>query len=908
MGDSMSLRARLALLVVCVACALVIVQLFLGFEAIQQTSKTAQQVSQTALESQAKDQLLQLTVESAKRRGLELQQTMEKAKWLAKVTGRIFSSPQKYLALGKQDGPVELIKKATDHHINGPNEQASLHIPSHVKITDDLKQQVLLSRSVDPFANALVGEQKKMSAVYLVTDKQLCRYYPKCNLKLPPKINFLSSLGKNKTRPFQTGDATPFWTDVYHDASGFGKVVTANAPVVNDDGKLSSVVCIDVVLNKIGEEIENSVPVAGSYSFMIDGDGKTIAFSDAAFEDWLGRARKADEQTVDLSKLSGEIKDVIGEMTSGAQGMKRIKSLRGDRMVAYAPLKETGWSLATIASTDVIFADVDSLHEKMTEDAAKHVFVRFVPWSLGFLALFSALASLVSYRFTSPLRQLTSAAEAITHGDWDVEIPVKGSDEVGVLSKTLSTMTTHMRGLVAERTIELSSAMEQLEKTSEQLKYQAHHDELTGLYNRRGFADEIEKLLGCDVGGGRSHLMLLDLDRFKVVNDTCGHAEGDRLLCEVAELIHQGLGQEDLMARIGGDEFAILLSNSNHEDAITIAENLRSEIQDYEFYSSSNLFKIGASIGLVSLEGYGLEDLQEVQKLADTACYAAKEGGRNRVHVLGSEDETVEGHRGEMRWVQRLQDAMDNDRFVLFGQKIQALDPADKNDFVEVLLRLHETDSDKVILPNAFLPAAERFELMVDIDRWVVSRLMREFCENPDFVSNRRYWVNLSGASISDSEFSDFLVDLVRNSGLPVGTVNFEITETVVIRSMGVAQNLLSQLSELGCEISLDDFGTGMSSLMYLKALEVDYLKIDGSFIKDIANDYVNSVFVKSTIDIAHLSGIKTIAEYVETEEIRKVVHALGADYAQGIGIGLPKPLFACDHKTGEVLAAQGRF
>ena len=236
---------------------------------------------------------------------------------------------------------------------------------------------------------------------------------------------------------------------------------------------------------------------------------------------------------------------------------------------------------------------------------------------------------------------------------------------------------------------------------------------------------------------------------------------------------------------------------------------------------------------MVSLDGHSL-DLEEIQKLADTACYVAKEGGRNRVHVSGIKDDLVEGHRGEMRWVQRLQDAMDNDRFVLFGQKIQPLDPNDKTDFVEVLLRLQDTNSDKIILPDAFFPAAERFELLVDIDRWVVNRLLYCLKNDQHLGSNKRYWVNLSGASIGDKKFSSFLIDSIKRSDLPAGTVNFEITETVVIRSMGVAQQLLSQLSELGCEISLDDFGNGLSSLMYLKALQADYLKIDGNFSKDI--------------------------------------------------------------------------
>ena len=885
------------MVIVCVACSLVIVLLFLGYEAIQQASKTAQKVSQDALESQAKTHLMKLTVETAERRRLELEKTMVKAKWIAAATGEIFSSPERYLAVGKQDGPVDLIEKPARHHVDGPREKASIHVPRHVQINDEIREQIQLSRALDPLANAVLNGDKKTTAVYLVTDQEICRYYPKCDLNLPPAMNFRTSIGRKKTQPFVTQNATPFWTDVYVDATGLGKMVTATAPISLEEGKVTGVISMDFLLDDIGMEIESSVPVNGAYSFMLDGYGKPIAFPDAAYRDLLGRTKKPNEEAADLTELSSEINDAFIAMTKGAKGLVRIKDERGDRIVAYAPLEGVGWSLATVVSTKEIFAEVNSLNKTLTEDAAKYTFLKFVPVGLIFLAAFSAIASLMIYRFTSPLRQLTSAAEAITQGDWDVEIPVQGSDEVGVLSKALATMTTQMQGLVAERTAELSSTMQQLEKTSEQLKYQAHHDELTGLRNRRGFAEEIERQLQSDISRRQSHLMLLDLDRFKVVNDTCGHAEGDRLLCEVSCLIQESLCQDDLMARIGGDEFAILLRESSEENAITRAESIRKTIQDYEFYSSSSLFKIGASIGLVSLDGHSL-DLEEIQKLADTACYAAKEGGRNRVHVSGIKDDLVEGHRGEMRWVQRLQDAMDNDRFVLFGQKIQPLDPNDKTDFVEVLLRLQDTNSDKIILPDAFFPAAERFELLVDIDRWVVNRLLYCLKNDRHLGSNKRYWVNLSGASIGDKKFSSFLIDSIKRSDLPAGTVNFEITETVVIRSMGVAQQLLSQLSELGCEISLDDFGSGLSSLMYLKALQADYLKIDGNFIKDIITDDVNSIFVKSTIDIAHLSGIKTIAEYVETDEIRKIVQSLGADYAQGFGIGVPAPLFESQNQS----------
>ena len=296
-------------------------------------------------------------------------------------------------------------------------------------------------------------------------------------------------------------------------------------------------------------------------------------------------------------------------------------------------------------------------------------------------------------------------------------------------------------------------------------------------------------------------------------------------------------------------------------------------------------------------------DPTELQQLADAACYAAKEAGRNRVQIVADKNDKVDEQRGGMRWAHRLHDAMLNDKFVLYGQQIQPLGKNRDGEIFEILLRLWDADNQRLIPPGAFLPSAERYGLSVDLDKWVVSNLMKSLDAAALPTGNtRRFWVNLSGSSLDDPEFSRFLIELIKNSKLPRGTISFEITETVVTRNMSNARQLIDELRKLGCEIALDDFGTGLSSLLYLKTLNIDYVKIDGSFVKDISTDTVNRLFVKSSIDIAHHLGIKAVAEHVENDEIRDIVASLGADYGPGFGIHCPTDL------VGDILVPDSNY
>ena len=427
-------------------------------------------------------------------------------------------------------------------------------------------------------------------------------------------------------------------------------------------------------------------------------------------------------------------------------------------------------------------------------------------------------------------------------------------------------------------------------KLTMQLEQQATSDELTGLLNRRAFEVMLEKAWNNSAAAkADSYLMFMDLDQFKVVNDTSGHTAGDHLLKGVTDILRDNVRNNDVVARLGGDEFGIILWECPTDVAARIAESIRASIENYRFHWEVETYRIGISIGGVPIDPK-LGDIGELQQLADAACYAAKEAGRNRVHMVAGGKDSARVHRGQVRWVQRIREAMDNNRFAIYAQPIQPLNGLDDEpERLEILLRLRDPESRKLVPPGAFLPAAERYGMSVELDEWVVKSLLNALFIHQAFQANERnYWINLSGASIGDKRFATFLMDAIRHSPLPPGTINFEITETAVIRSIAEASSLMTALREMGCKFALDDFGSGLSSFGYLKKLPVDYLKIDGMFIRDLLRDKTDRIFVKSIIDIAHTLGIKTIAEFVENDELKNVVRELGADYGQGFAIGRP--------------------
>ena len=431
-------------------------------------------------------------------------------------------------------------------------------------------------------------------------------------------------------------------------------------------------------------------------------------------------------------------------------------------------------------------------------------------------------------------------------------------------------------------------------RMAQRLSWQATHDPLTNLCNRRKFEAFVAKAINDAVQNESQHaLCLLDLDRFKVVNDTCGHAAGDELLRQITKLLKKRIRSSDVFARVGGDEFGVLLHRCPLHVAKKIANQLRQLVEGFRFVWSDKTFRVGVSIGLVAIKST-TENLTSLLSTADAACYAAKARGGNHVYLYHEEDTAIAQQRGEKQWIEKINRALEENSFRLYAQKIIAIDDNFNSSHHEILLRLLD-ESGNVILPGTFLPAAERYGLMPAIDRWVIDTFFagyETYClAHPESSPFNLYTINLSGASINSKDFSEFLHQQFERYSVRPATICFEITETVAIANLDDAIALISWLKDLGCLIALDDFGSGMSSLNYLKNLPIDYLKIDGSFVVNIASDKIDYATVECFNHLSQIMDIKTIAEFVENETILQNLKQIGIDYAQGYGIERPQPL-----------------
>jgi diguanylate cyclase (GGDEF)-like protein/PAS domain S-box-containing protein len=426
------------------------------------------------------------------------------------------------------------------------------------------------------------------------------------------------------------------------------------------------------------------------------------------------------------------------------------------------------------------------------------------------------------------------------------------------------------------------------------LAHLASHDALTGLLNRREFERRVTMVLVEGQYEAHHHAVLyLDLDEFKVVNDTCGHAAGDELLRQVSALLRPRLREGDTFARLGGDEFGVLLEHCAPAPAFTIADTLRKTIGDFHFQWNQRSFKIGASVGVVNVAG-GPQTLAGVLSAADAACYMAKDKGRNRVQVYSPESDEVTLRKGEMEWVNRIHHALADNRFCLYAQRVQGTRGDDGSPpYTELLLRLR-AEGEELVPPTSFIPAAERYHLMPAIDLWVISsafaHLGRHFAGGAETAPPGIYAINVSGASLGNDDFLDFVQAQFVRYAVPHANVCFEITETTAVASLTKATEFMTALRALGCRFALDDFGVGVSSFTYLKHLPVDYLKIDGSFVKDMLHDPVNHAKVEAIHRIGHIMGKKTIAESVEHRDALKALRSIGVDYAQGFAIASPAP------------------
>ena len=423
-----------------------------------------------------------------------------------------------------------------------------------------------------------------------------------------------------------------------------------------------------------------------------------------------------------------------------------------------------------------------------------------------------------------------------------------------------------------------------------QLGFQASHDELTGLINRREFENRVELALLSARSDNIKHAMCyLDLDQFKVVNDTCGHIAGDELLRQLSALLKAEIRGGDTLARLGGDEFGVLYLNCSVDKAKELAEKLRAVINDFQFNWENKSFTVGVSIGLVAVDQHS--NLHALLSAADTACYVAKDEGRNRIHSYDDNDIALAERTGQMQWVHIITRALEEGRFEVYCQQMMSFDESNETHF-EMLIRMID-ENGKVIPPLAFIPAAERYNLMTWVDRWMIENTF-ESIEKLLQATQRRdllFAINISAQSLCDDDFLPFVKNEFEKHSLAPAQICFEITETSAIVNLTRAQELMSELKQLGCYFSLDDFGSGLSSFSYLKNLKVDFLKIDGAFIRDIVDDPIDKALVESINQVGHVMGIKTIAEYAETPEILTELESMGIDYVQGYAVAKPVPI-----------------
>ncbi|HEX7053307.1 MAG TPA: EAL domain-containing protein [Burkholderiales bacterium] len=423
------------------------------------------------------------------------------------------------------------------------------------------------------------------------------------------------------------------------------------------------------------------------------------------------------------------------------------------------------------------------------------------------------------------------------------------------------------------------------------LAYHAAHDPLTGLVNRLEFENRLKLALHTAATQERQHaVMYLDLDQFKIVNDTAGHAAGDQLLRQVSALLRQQVREGDTIARLGGDEFGVLLDNCPLQDAIRIADDLRRCIADFRFVSEGGSFSVGVSIGVVQVSD-GMLNLTDVLSAADAACYTAKDKGRNRVQLYRPHDSEVSLRRGEMEWVPRVRKALQEGRFVLYAQRIHAIaDSGEPSQHHELLVRMLD-EHGGVVPPMAFIPAAERYSMMPLIDEWVIKDAFPRISALGPGCGT--FAINVSGMSIADERFLDFVRQQFRRYAMPPRSVCFELTETAAVANFDKAARFFGEMKALGCLFSLDDFGAGMSSFGYLRHLPVDFIKIDGSFVKDLGDDPIDLATVRAINDVGHVMGKQTIAEFVDSEAGLAALREIGVDFAQGHWISPPQPFDA---------------
>ncbi len=507
---------------------------------------------------------------------------------------------------------------------------------------------------------------------------------------------------------------------------------------------------------------------------------------------------------------------------------------------------------------------------------------------------FSDVASLVDEAdrrsLGDPVRKALTTGGRVTMGRRAVLVPANGATERSV---EISVTPLRFEGKEILGLVLVLHDTSELRGLARQMTYQASHDALTGLVNRREFERRLQEAMESAQAGDVAHaLCYLDLDRFKVVNDTCGHTAGDNMLREVASLIKEAVRDSDTVGRIGGDEFALLLVGCPLEKARQIADDVVRSVSDYRFVWKDKIFNIGVSIGLVEI-GRGGGAIEDIMNSADSACYVAKSQGGVHVHVYSAREEANARRSGEIHWLQKLQGALRDNKFELYYQPIvHAQVGGVSGPALEVFVRLEGENGQPGVPPAEFIRAAERYRLMPRVDRWVVQAVLSALGRGGMKVpAGRSVAINIAGQTLGDSEFLEFVVECFDHTGAAPSDICFEVTESSVVANMDHARRFIAVLHGMGCEFALDDFGSGLSSFSTLKTLPIDYLKIDGSFIRNLAVDSVNQAMVAAMIELSRSLNFRIVAEQVEDQLSLDTVTDMGIDFVQGFIIGRPQPL-----------------
>ena len=589
----------------------------------------------------------------------------------------------------------------------------------------------------------------------------------------------------------------------------------------------------------------------------------------------LGRGKAVRNQNKVATRMAGSFADV-SEKKAAALALRREK----DRLHV---------TLQSIADA-VITTDNSGRVTFMNPAAEK---LTGWPAEIGVLKPIGSIVEFVSEFGAASIAELLKGGQSPQEGQGDIGQAemVSRSGEKHIVEHSVAPLRDRGDRVIGG-VITIHDVTERF-KLMRQLSHQAIHDPLTQLVNRTGFELRLKKTLQAAADDPSLHhaICYMDLDQFKIVNDTCGHSAGDELLRQIGAHLKKHVRTGDTLARLGGDEFGLILERCPLDKALEITEKIRCSIEAFRFSWEGKSFSIGVSIGLAPFDGSPGYTVADMLSAVDQACYIAKSKGRNRIHTYQPGDNESSQWHKEMQWVPHIHQAMDEQRFVLLAQPIV---PVEKNEesgmHYEILLRMKSANGD-LISPGSFLPAAERYDLMGMLDRWVVGQaidmLAFAWSGNRE-LENATFGINISGAVLTDNSLLDLVKQALAHHKLPPGLLCFEITETVAIANFAHASKFVTELKKIGCQFALDDFGSGFASFSYLKTLPVDYLKIDGSFVRHLGENEIDHAMVDIINQLGHVMGLKTIAEFVENEEILKCLGELGVDYAQGYHIGRP--------------------